>query len=589
MMKNHFKSTSFTKLLLFSLALHLVLFGIFSQFGIFQSSLLFDKEEVSQEIQESEERRKQKEKQRKIENRKKPVSSKQSEKLKRVLSQKKTAKLLLYRRSILKKTAKLQDIYQDYSEAYVQKTPLSWKREIKKELEFSIQVLHQEMNKLMRIYAWGDRIPLSQEIQNLFLKSLASDAEYPKIVALIEKILLKAKANAQSPVDFSADPGWESLGLPEDKQIYVLSQRVSENLQKFLNAQKKSASFPPSFSLEFPRKKSLFGTYRQILKIEEFFLKMFDECQVLQMAKENLLLLEDARKKVSPVTRKFRNPLSILSKETALQNISQVQEFSRALDTSLREAKKINLRLGALLQQIPKNRSADKKNLAYAAQNSAPLDFSKAMRLMHTSGKGRATDFHFSKKGEGGKKMKIEKLQSVYVPPDIIQFQSLPGRRFDKNALRLGWIYIDTWHIIGPWENDGEVNYSVSHPPELGVDLDGIYTGKDGISLSWNFHQSDNIRIAPTPLAQDATYYLYTEVYFEEEKSMFVSLSSDDAAKVWINGQVIWQENGLSSWFLGEGTRKVFFQEGLNTILVRIENGPGEVLFSFLLSPEKEQ
>jgi len=42
---------------------------------------------------------------------------------------------------------------------------------------------------------------------------------------------------------------------------------------------------------------------------------------------------------------------------------------------------------------------------------------------------------------------------------------------------------------------------------------------------------------------------------------------------------------GLSAWALGEHFNKVFFKQGYNNILVRLENGPQRCEISFLICP----
>ena len=163
--------------------------------------------------------------------------------------------------------------------------------------------------------------------------------------------------------------------------------------------------------------------------------------------------------------------------------------------------------------------------------------------------------------------------------------EALPGRKFSRNSKRTGWLYIDTWYVIGPWENKGRMNFEQTFPPETLVDLDAEYIGKKDTRLRWNFHQSDNIRIKPADEREQSTYYGYTEVYFEEETEMLVAVASDDVAKVWLNGLVIWQDSGLSPWRLDEGFRNVIFKQGFNTILLRIDNGPITCTYSLMLCP----
>ena len=175
---------------------------------------------------------------------------------------------------------------------------------------------------------------------------------------------------------------------------------------------------------------------------------------------------------------------------------------------------------------------------------------------------------------------------------DILQ-KAMPGRRFTNDSLRRGWLYIDTWYVIGPWENESQIDFNKRHPPEQVVDFDAkYYDGKYGEIaghpqqvLKWQFYQSDQVRCQPPVVNGASTYYAYTDIWFEEARDMLIAVASDDAARVLLNDQVIWQDDGLSPWQMGEGYRRVHFRKGYNNLLVRVENGPAHCVWSVLLCP----
>ena len=81
------------------------------------------------------------------------------------------------------------------------------------------------------------------------------------------------------------------------------------------------------------------------------------------------------------------------------------------------------------------------------------------------------------------------------------------------------------------------------------------------------------MRLVPPVEEGDSTYYGFTEVYFEEATEMLLAIASDDAARMWVNDKLIWEDRGQSGWNLSEGFKKVVFRKGFNKFLVRIENG----------------
>ncbi|WCJ59817.1 OmpH family outer membrane protein [Fontisphaera persica] len=193
--------------------------------------------------------------------------------------------------------------------------------------------------------------------------------------------------------------------------------------------------------------------------------------------------------------------------------------------------------------------------------------------------------------------------------PEMVKAQALPGRRFSRSSERRGWLYINTWYMIGPWDGFGRTDFSIPHPPELAVDLDATYT--DGLigrgieetesdplkvkgnvvmldgTLRWKFMQSESMHNTVPVTVDGGVYYAYTELYFDEPAIMLVALGTDDAGKIWINGQEIWKDVKPSWYHIDEHLVTFQFQQGWNRILVRLENTGGAATgFSFLICPK---
>ena len=191
---------------------------------------------------------------------------------------------------------------------------------------------------------------------------------------------------------------------------------------------------------------------------------------------------------------------------------------------------------------------------------------------------------------------------------DMVKAQALPGRRFTRDAANRGWLYINTWYIIGPWENYGRDDFALIHPPELSVDLDAVYTdGQKGVGieetdsdpikvvgpkvtldgvLRWKFMQSESMHNTVPVTTDHSTYYAYTEVYFDEAISMLVAIGTDDGGRLWINGRDVWQDAGTSWYNIDEHIEPFEFRQGWNTILIRLENTGGSATgFSLMIIP----
>ena len=165
------------------------------------------------------------------------------------------------------------------------------------------------------------------------------------------------------------------------------------------------------------------------------------------------------------------------------------------------------------------------------------------------------------------------------------------------------WMFVDSWYLIGPFDNEGRVNIDKQFPPESIVDLDATYLGKRGQPLRWEFYQSPEARIIPpfdsynpqpaggTDLAfktrglEYIIYYAYTELRAIEACDIWIAVGSDDFSKLWIEDQLVWASGKQhKSWRLDEGYRKVRLKKGVNRVLLRVENGHSRTDFSLILS-----
>ena len=181
----------------------------------------------------------------------------------------------------------------------------------------------------------------------------------------------------------------------------------------------------------------------------------------------------------------------------------------------------------------------------------------------------------------------------IKLPQDLIKAEALPGRMITDRATRKGWLYIDTWYVIGPWPISESDMFAAIYPPEYEIDFDATYTngkfrkdpGHESHEMRWLFVQSDEIRVSPPHVYGDETWYAYTEIHSDRSREMLIAVASDDSAKVWFNGDVVWEDRHESPWRMGEAFRRITVLEGYNSILIRIGNGPEYCIWSVLLCP----
>jgi len=305
----------------------------------------------------------------------------------------------------------------------------------------------------------------------------------------------------------------------------------------------------------------------------------------------------EARKSTSATTPSRPDLASALSGQ-APETVGELNEFRENLNRAENEMQDMNARADSALgrsaqQSLSASSFATGAAMASAAKQSEGFGQVVDMTAFGNGSLGDSMEMRRDYSEEGAQMKYSNMPKALSIDQGKIIRSAMPGRRFTAESLRKGWLYLDTWYVIGPWENNSTVDYTVKHPPEFAIDFDaryfdGKFADKPGHpyeTLEWEFYQSDQVRCQPPAVYGASTYYAYTDVWFEEARDMLIAVASDDASSVWLNGQIVWQDTGQSSWQLGEGYRKVHFNQGFNDVLVRIENGPTHCVWSVVLCP----
>lgn len=162
-------------------------------------------------------------------------------------------------------------------------------------------------------------------------------------------------------------------------------------------------------------------------------------------------------------------------------------------------------------------------------------------------------------------------------------------------------VYLDRWHVIGPFEPGMEAPLQRAHPPEWSIALDGQYPGKGGRLLQWRYLHA---RLYPMylPDAVDyGVYYGYTEIVLDRDRELWVWVGADDNAKLWVNDRLVWDggdnskawfyedvrglRREVAEWNLSEARILWPFRKGRNRLMFKLHNGLGTMFVSVVLSP----
>ncbi len=136
--------------------------------------------------------------------------------------------------------------------------------------------------------------------------------------------------------------------------------------------------------------------------------------------------------------------------------------------------------------------------------------------------------------------------------------------------------FIRDWMLAGPFDNSGGVGFAAVYAPEKGVDPKQTYVGKQNLQVAWKPHSTtDPYGVVDLNKAigkhMGAVGYAYAVVESPEARPVEVRVGSNNAVKVWLNGQEMiaheeYHHGNRMDQYVGSGTLKA----GRNEVLIKV-------------------
>ncbi len=141
------------------------------------------------------------------------------------------------------------------------------------------------------------------------------------------------------------------------------------------------------------------------------------------------------------------------------------------------------------------------------------------------------------------------------------------------------------WYLNGPFPaKDGNTAYQTAYEPEKKIDLNATY--EDG-KAKWVQRQDLKDMKANNLLGDVCATYLYRVVKSPGDHKMTLSLGSNDAIKVWVNGAVVHDKNVQRLLRPNEDQVTVDLRKGDNAILMKVVNYGASYAFYFRKADEQ--
>lgn len=144
----------------------------------------------------------------------------------------------------------------------------------------------------------------------------------------------------------------------------------------------------------------------------------------------------------------------------------------------------------------------------------------------------------------------------------------------------MGRARLEQWYIAGPYTAaDGDVAYKTAYDPEKGIDLESTY--EDG-RQKWQlavpgFEDGKTNSLS----GRVAATYLYRKIVSPSARATTLAVGSNDAIKIWLNGQVVHDNNTKRGVTLDQDQVRVTLREGENELLLKVVNYGNAYAFAF--------
>ena len=156
---------------------------------------------------------------------------------------------------------------------------------------------------------------------------------------------------------------------------------------------------------------------------------------------------------------------------------------------------------------------------------------------------------------------------------------------------------VTNWWVVGSF--DYGKGLETVYPPENKINLDKVYPGADG-TVSWektSTSESGYLNLVnllyehPEDHPEDlrALAYAYTQIESPDDRSAKITIGSNDGAKVWVNGNVVYNEHVARGAVADQAFVDVKLKKGKNDILAKVENlGNNWGLYLRIINPNSD-
>jgi len=172
---------------------------------------------------------------------------------------------------------------------------------------------------------------------------------------------------------------------------------------------------------------------------------------------------------------------------------------------------------------------------------------------------------------------KLEPLRSKIEPnPNAVLAWAAAERRRQQDFEAAG-IAAEPWHSLGPLPGSGSL--AATHQMTFAPENDAVRLDAEQHGQRWIARSEWNDGTVQTWRGDDTAMYLFRRITAQRDCSATLALGSDDAIKVWWNGELVLEHLVGRGAAADQELLQVNLRPGTNTLLMKISNGGGPAGF----------
>ena len=165
-----------------------------------------------------------------------------------------------------------------------------------------------------------------------------------------------------------------------------------------------------------------------------------------------------------------------------------------------------------------------------------------------------------------------ERLDTPILDENVdIRFSSEELRKITQKT-RKPFEHITNWYVTGPFSNDSIGEGSIQKKTNI-LELDSIDFCWSKMPIDWQNISYDGIDLLSKFEVFNSYAYLRTGIWMPRDRVVIFEVGSDGKTKLWLNNNLVYQNNLSRVHVQGQDVLKVELAKGWNKVLMQVGQG----------------